>query len=92
MPLSSFDSEAAFMTAFTSSTVVSRAATNERSHQRDVDRRHADRVAVELPVELGEHQAHRGGGAPSSSGSWTWSRARAPQVLVVHVGQHLSFV
>src|SRR4029078_9639382 len=32
-------------------------------HERDVDGGHADRVAVELAVQLGEHEADRGRGA-----------------------------
>ena len=56
---------------------------------RHVDGRHADREAVELAVQVRQHQADRGGGAGLGRDHVVAGGARPAQVLVEHVGQHL---
>src|SRR5690606_25686753 len=58
-------------------------------HDRDVDRRHAHREAVEPAVELGQHEADRRGRAGLRRDHRLRRGARAAQVLVIDVGQHL---
>ena len=72
-----------------SSTEVSRLAMNDQVDHRDVDRRHAHRITVELAVELGQHQADRRRGTGLGRDHVHRCGARATQVLVVDVGQHL---
>jgi hypothetical protein len=57
--------------------------------QRDVDGRHADREAVQLAVQLRQHQADRGGGAGLGRDHAHRGRTGAAQVFVHHVRQHL---
>ena len=77
------------MIAFTSSTVVSRAAMNDRSTIDTLIVGTRIAIAVELAVQLGQHEADRRGGAGLGRDHAHRGGARAAQVLVVDVGQHL---
>src|SRR5687768_9925054 len=67
-----------------------RALRDEREvNERHVDRRHAHREAVELPLQLRQHEADRGCCAGLGRDHGHRRRARAAQVRVIHVRQHL---
>ena len=61
----------------------------ERSTIDYIDGGHADRVAIELPIQFGQHQAHCGSGTVLVRIIDMVCRAGAAQVLVHHVGEYL---
>ena len=66
------------------------AARDERQvDDRYIDRRHADRVAVEAAVQLGQYEADRRGGAGLGRNHVMRGRPSATKILVEHIGQHL---
>ena len=57
--------------------------------QRDVDGRHAHGKAVQLAVQLGQHQTDRSGSAGLGRDHGVGSRTGTTQIGVIDVGQHL---
>src|SRR5690606_38656189 len=58
-------------------------------HHGDVDGGHAHGIAVQLAVQLGQHQAHGRGGAGLGGDHAAGGGTGAAHVLVAHIGQHL---